>query len=284
MTTTSLRVLNLGAGVQSTTLYLMALRGDVTFDVAIFADTQEEPRAVYDHLTWLQSLGGVRIVTATAGRLGEDLMHGKNSTGQRFAAIPAYTTKDGGLTRGMTRRQCSKEYKTEVIARTIRRDVLGLKPRQRVPRSVKVWQAFGITMDEGVRARRIIKRFAVDQKWATPEFPLLDRFMTRADCLTWLAQHGNVPHDVPRSACVFCPFHTDAEWMRVKADPADWARAVAVDEALRAAGSVASRDMRQVMYVHESCKPLAEVALQPKPRDRQMPMSFFRECEGTCGV
>jgi hypothetical protein len=212
------------------------------------------------------------------------LIHGRNTTGQRFAAIPAFTTSDGGKTRGMTKRQCSKEYKTEVIARCIRREVLGLKPRQRVPKSVRVTQAFGITLDEGVRARNIKARFATDTKWSTPVFPLLDRFMTRADCLTWLAQHGNVPHDVPRSACVFCPFHTDAEWERVKRDPVDWARAVEIDKALRTTGSVANRDMRQVMYLHDACKPLDEVVLDPKPRDRQIPMSFYRECEGVCGV
>lgn len=36
-------ILNLGAGVQSTALYLMSMRGEAPkFDCAIFADTQEE--------------------------------------------------------------------------------------------------------------------------------------------------------------------------------------------------------------------------------------------------
>jgi hypothetical protein len=279
-----LSVLNLGAGVQSTTLYLMAVAGEVAFDVAIFADTQDEPQAVYRHLSWLKTLVGPPIVTASAGRLGDDLIHGRNTTGHRFAAIPAFTTADEGITRGMTRRQCSKEYKTEVIGKVIRRDILGLKPRQRVPRGVTITQALGITMDEGGRARRIARLFAKEYRWSNPVFPLLDRFMTRADCLTWLLERGSVPHDVPRSACVFCPYHSDAEWQRVKDDPADWARAVEIDNALRQSGSVANRDMRQVMYLHESCKPLSEVVLKPKPRDRQMPMSFYRECEGVCGV
>jgi len=56
---TEYHVLNLGAGVQSTTLYLMSMSGEVRpFDVAIFADTGEEPQAVYKHLEWLQSLKG----------------------------------------------------------------------------------------------------------------------------------------------------------------------------------------------------------------------------------
>jgi len=53
-----LRVLSLGAGVQSTTIALMAARGEIPApDCAIFADTGDEPRAVYEHLAWLRSPG-----------------------------------------------------------------------------------------------------------------------------------------------------------------------------------------------------------------------------------
>jgi len=47
--------LNLGAGVQSTTVYLMYLTGEIqpNIECAIFADTGEEPGAVYRHLEWM---------------------------------------------------------------------------------------------------------------------------------------------------------------------------------------------------------------------------------------
>ena len=50
-------VLSLGAGVQSTTMALMAAVGELQPmpDCAIFADTQDEPAAVYRHLAWLMS-------------------------------------------------------------------------------------------------------------------------------------------------------------------------------------------------------------------------------------
>jgi hypothetical protein len=65
-------VLNLGAGVQSTTLYLMYLRGKIQpqIECAIFADTGEEPDSIYRHLEWLKSLAGPPIVTVKAGTLG----------------------------------------------------------------------------------------------------------------------------------------------------------------------------------------------------------------------
>jgi len=99
-----LHILSLGAGVQSTTLYLMFMRGVLQpqIDYAIFADTGEEPTPVYRHLEWLQSLNGPRILVRSIGKLGEDLKHGRNSTGQRFASIPAYTTDEPGSPKGMT--------------------------------------------------------------------------------------------------------------------------------------------------------------------------------------
>lgn len=296
-------ILNLGAGVQSTTLYLMTMSGEApAVECAIFADTGEEPAAVYRHLDWLKSLNGPPIIVRSAGRLGDDLTRGRNTTGGRFAAIPCFTRlhDDEGAAVGevgRTRRQCSKEYKTEVIERSIRRDVLGLKPRQRVPKGVKVVQYFGISWDERSRASRIWERFHVEKAAAAlPVFPLVERQWTRANCIDWL--DGKVPHETPRSACVFCPFHNDAEWLRIKEqDPEGWARAVEIDIALRTEGSVVNRDMRQAMYLHRTCQPLTQISFKPRSSSKELQLGFAVdsdeyqeaagfgvECEGVCGV
>lgn len=278
-------ILNLGAGVQSTTLYLMSMEGIAPkFDVAIFADTGEEPQAVYAHLEWMQTLNGPPILIRTVGRLGDDLMRGQNSTGGRFAAIPAFTTANEGIDIGRIQRQCSNEYKVEVINRVIRREVLGLAARQRKPKNIAVHEYFGISLDEKSRATRIWERYHIEHsRIGEPHFPLIDRMMTRANCLDWLA--GRVPYEVPRSACVFCPFHTDAEWQRLKdrAGP-DWERAVEVDYVLRTTGAVANRDMRQNMYVHRSCKPIDEIDFHPRVNAKELQLGFGVECEGVCGV
>ena len=137
-------ILNLGAGVQSTALYLMFLGGefDERIDHAVFADTQEEPDSVYEHLEWLKTLGGPPILTDTAGKLGDDLIHGMNSTGQRFASITAFTSLVPGKTGGMLRRQCTAEYKINVAERIIRRQIVGLEYRQRVPKGVNCGAVF----------------------------------------------------------------------------------------------------------------------------------------------
>lgn len=268
-------VLNLGAGVQSTALYLLALDGKLQLDCAIFADTQYEPKNVNKHLEWLQTLGGPPILVRTRGSLGENLLSGTNANGQRFMSIPAFTKNQGGKV-GLVRRQCTKEYKIDVCERVIRRELVGLKPRQRFPKGVLVHQYFGISTDEVARAERPKKGFA-KKAWTVPHSPLIEMGWSRKDCLNYLADR--VPHQVPKSACVFCPYRTNQEWVRMKKEsPADFQRAVEVDNGIRK-----SSRFRQELFVRRSCTPLDEIdfaRLAPTTID---PM-VVGECQGMCGL
>lgn len=272
----NLNILNLGAGVQSSTIYYMMTTGEVApADHAIFADTQEEPKSVYTHLEYLKSLGGPPIHVVTKGKLGDDLMRGENSTHQRFASIPAFTAAHEGEPLGIIRRQCTREYKIQPIERHIRRVLLGLKKGQRLPKGTELISVYGISLDECARAMRI--------KGAAKNpvvFPLIDKMMTREDCKTWCAEHGfNIPQ---RSACVFCPYKTNNEWLRLKnEDPIGWFRAVEVDAALRIPGRIVNRKLNQKLYVHKSCVPLSEAALSD---DDIGQLGFWQECQGMCGV
>lgn len=311
----ALHVLNLGAGVQSTALYLMSLRGDEpehvpVFDCAIFADTQEEPRAVYEHLAWLKSLGGPPIIERSAGSLGNDLLAGKNTTGQnltRFASIPTFCIGEHDDKPGRNKRQCTKDYKTEVVEATIRRDVVGLKARQRFPKGVVIHQYLGLSYDEPGRVARVKDRFAgnvnptpffpLDEfdeapprterqpiRWAVPHFPLFEMEWNRSDCVAYL-QSVAPDRTVPRSACTFCPFRGNAEWRDIRDnDPAGWRRAVQIDEALRS-GARCAEGLDKQMYLHRSCQPLAIVDLEkPESAADRYFFGIAAECEGMCGV
>jgi len=276
-------VLNLGAGVQSTTLYLMFMRGILTpqIDAAIFADTQDEQQAVYRHLEWLESLGGPRIVRATRGKLSSALLHGENLAGKRWISIPAFTPGASGAREGRLRRQCSKEYKVDVIRRAIRRDVLGL-PNNNVPRNLSVHQYIGISSDEAGRAMRIER--AERPKYLQVDFPLLQRSMTRADCEALLKNW--VPHRTPRSACVYCPLHDDAEWLRVKTVPEDWELATRLDDSLRSTLVVADqgRANKMPMFLHRSLQPLVQINFEERAKTKSSWIGFKVECQGVCGV
>jgi hypothetical protein len=276
-------ILNLGAGVQSTTLYLMFMRGILTppIDAAIFADTQDEQQAVYRHLEWLQSLGGPPILRATRGKLSAALLLGENLAGKRWISIPAFTPSESGRREGRLRRQCSKEYKVDVIKRTIRREVLGLASARAVPKNVTVHQYIGISMDEAGRARRIQR--AERPRYLQVHFPLIDRSMTRSDCEALLADW--VPHPTPRSACVYCPLHDDSEWLRVQRVPEDWELATRLDESLRSTlvASDQGRANRKPMFLHRSLQPLVQIDFEERLKARGSWIGFNVECQGVCG-
>ena len=74
-----LRILSLGAGVQSTTLYLMAERGLIEpFHCAIFADTGCDPQYVYDLIGDLQRIGTIPILVTSYGNVYEDTWENYN--------------------------------------------------------------------------------------------------------------------------------------------------------------------------------------------------------------
>jgi len=276
-------ILNLGAGVQSTALYLLDLDGELEEDLgikfthAIFADTQEEPDDVYTHLDWLEKQGGVPILKNTASKLGDDLLKGENSTGQKFATIPAFTQHHKGGAVGQVRRQCTSEYKIQVVEQTIRRDILGLQPRKRIPKDVTFTQYMGFSFDEPGRAARAKGRF--EQRGWRVNFPLFDMQWKRSDCAHYLKDR--VAHFVPRSACVFCPYKSDREWLELKEnDEQGWERAVQIDNGLRAEGVVLNRNADSRMFLHRSCKPLSEANLGAD----QGKFDFMAECEGGCGL
>lgn len=118
------RVLSLGAGVQSTTLALMAAHGHFgPLDCAMFADTCWEPAAVYEHLRWLMSPN----VPPFSGpcRLGRKPARKSPhaADGKRWASIPASTRtvdRRGNVSIGIIRRQCTTTAKIEPIRRKVR--------------------------------------------------------------------------------------------------------------------------------------------------------------------
>jgi len=253
-----LRVLSLGAGVQSTTVALMSARGDLPrFDAAIFSDTGWEPAAVYRHLAWLETQLPFPVHRVSAGNIRSDAIAKVNTTGQRFASIPWFTLSPKGK-KGMGRRQCTKEYKIRPLQRKVV-ELLGGRPKGGAIVSV------GISLDEIWRMKPSRVQYIVNT------WPLLDARMKRSDCLRWLMER-QYP-EPPKSSCIGCPFHSDEQWRALAPD--EFADAVEVDRAIRH-----QPGLRAQQFVHSSAIPLDEVDLsEPVVRDL-----FNLECEGMCGT
>lgn len=271
--------LSLGAGVQSSTVALMAERGEITPKphCAIFADTGAEPEHVYFWLDWLESQLSFPIYRVskgdglTASILASTRPNEEGGFIGRFAGAPFYTTSANGG--GMLRRQCTREFKIEPITRQIRA-LLGLKKGERAARGrILAEQWIGISLDEMQRMKD------PREKWLVHRWPLVEKRMTRLHCLEWFRDNGY--NQLPKkSACTYCPYHDNAMWRDMKAnDPASWKDAVLMDEAIR----TGVRGTTERLYVHSSMVPLVEVDLTDPAAD-QSQMSFMDECDGMCGV
>lgn len=141
----------------------------------------------------------------------------------------------------------------------------------------------GLSLDEPRRIIRVNARF---QKiaWSTPKFPLWELEMTRRSCVLYL--EDKVPHEVPKSACVFCPYRDNESWRWLRDHhPDDFERACVVDEVMRANDTGGSRGLNVLSYLHRSCRPLREAPIDtPESRGEQYTFGFAQECEGMCGV
>jgi hypothetical protein len=267
---TDFTYLSLGAGVQSSALLVMSAKGLYDCpraDIAVFADTGDEPQWVYDNLERLSAWSPIPVHITSKGCLSEWVLDRKRQ-GKAFVNVPLYTASPTGDREGMLRRQCTREFKITPIEQFIRQ-FLGYGPGQRVKE--KVVALHGISIDEATRMK------PSRTPWVTVRFPLVDAELDRRACERVLREHG---FEVPRkSACVYCPYRSDGEWQDWKLHfPDEFARAVAFDYAVR---DMTMRGKAAPAYVHKTCQPLDEVDFDPL-RD-QIDM-FGNECEGMCGL
>lgn len=269
------KVLSLGAGAQSTVLALMAEKGWEDLekpDLAIFADTQWEPRAVYDHLEWLKSQLSYEVVTVTAGDIKNNILHGVNSDGVKFLDVPVFLVNADG-TKSVAARQCTTHYKITPIHKEIRKR-LKVPAGKRVPKDVQVEMWLGISADESIRMK------PSRDEWIDNRYPLIEMNMTRAGIYKWFEDHYPGRH-LPRSACVGCPYHDDMEWKWIKEnEPESFKDAVRVDWSLRNVPATRG-SLRGEAYLHKSRTPLGDVDFS---RTRDYDDYMATECEGLCGV
>lgn len=243
--TEPIHIISLGAGVQSSTMSLMAACGEITPmpAAAIFADTGDEPYWVYSFLDILEKSLPFKIIRVMSH-------HGtllKNILKDGHSQIPCYRLG------GMGKRQCTTDWKLRPIR----------KQAHSISRNSVMW--IGITTDEISRVKDS------GLKWLVNRHPLIELRMTRIDCVKWLKLHGfKIPK---KSACFYCPYHGNKEWREIKSDPELWNRAVAVDKMLNQRGE----------FLHKSCVPLDRVDFSTEEERGQL--NFFNnECEGMCGV
>tara|TARA_R100000426_G_scaffold87147_1_gene70547 strand:+ start:1327 stop:2163 length:837 start_codon:yes stop_codon:yes gene_type:complete len=273
-----LRVLSLGAGVQSSTLAFMIQKGQVPMvDFAVFADTGGEPDNVYKWLDFIKNNVDYPVHVVQERNLEKDIVDAAEGKYNAFT-IPFYTLNTKNGKKGFLRRQCTGHYKIKPIIKEVRR-MLGYSKGERIPyKETKVEMVLGISLDEIVRMRDN------ELKYIENQYPLINDFrMKRHDCFMWL-QNNNYP--IPeKSACYFCPFHSHSTWVELKKkQPAEFLKAVEIDKRIRHQEIHKGKLDPEEFYLHNSCKPLEEVVHDDTQQDLFLDQ-FNNVCdEGMCGV
>lgn len=258
-----MKIVSLGAGVQSSAMLLMALEGrfnDIP-DMAIFADTGWEPRAVYAWLDLLTAeVAPFQIWRTANGNIRENAAPWAKRDGRRYLSIPAFLSSGG-----MGRRQCTKEFKLVPMQREFRK--MGATHRN----PIECW--IGISKDEAIRQKPSRVKFVVNR------FPLLEANLTREDCANYLKKRmGSV---APKSSCIGCPYHGDDYWARLRAEsPEEFEDACQFDEEIRDGSG-----NRSQQFLHRSLVPLRSIQeFKHENQERMFFDGFGNECEGICGV
>lgn len=256
-------IISLGAGVQSSTMALMAAHGDITPmpKAAIFADTQSEPQSVYKWLDWLEKQLPFPVIRVTHGNLLNEAVRvitTKHGTKRMGGWPPIFAIGDSGVPSPMMR-QCTTEFKINPIRKALRE----FKP---------IIQWIGISFDEVHRMK------PSRDNWITNRWPLIDLRMKRYDCLNWM--NGKGYPEPPRSACIFCPYMRDREWLRLKnEEPESFKKAIWFEKEI----NIAKEQIGFIgdLRLHRSMKLINEVEFNPHRNQINL---FGNECEGMCGV
>lgn len=319
MSTARLRVLSLGAGVQSTALLMLVLDGEVQADAAIFADTGWEPSAVYDHLEQLQALAAMRgfpLHVVSNGNIRDTHSQAAFYDAPYYLRTPCPRCSGAGTTPArfvVDHRdaiQFADERYFEFEDARERWRVLRLVPAGRC-----IWCA-GTGWTEGMSRRQCTHQLKIVPIRRKTRELLAERDLkptpSVVDCLigisldevqrmkpsdakyirnVWpLIERGwtradcksylaSLGIDAPRSACIGCPYHSDREW-RMLRDDAPEEFADAVRFEQELQASGAA--LRGVPYLHRQRVPLDEVDLTTMEDHGQL--VFGDECEGMCGV
>lgn len=295
------RVLSFGGGVQSNALLARLLEDGLAnsrdtepewrdlgnevlqafggpIDLVCVADTQAEHASFYRAVETARMLCAslnVPFELVTAGNLARPV---PARTGTQGIFVPVFTVKlvtdeDGPVgTHGQMMRQCTSRYKIEPVEAAARK-YAGDRPLEVI---------LAISRDELERMR-----FVPDDEPIRYAYPLVlgnDLVsMNRSECVQLLHEYEI---EAAKSACVFCPYKTDARWIAMyENEPDAFAQAVDYDRWVR------TQRPNYLCYVHRSRRPLEDIVPELAAAARaqgslfDLTTSDFTGCEsGFCGT
>lgn len=259
-------------------------------EFAVFADTQAEPSHVYKWLEFLKNeIKSFPIYVVTKSDLEKDCFQLSNKQNALRYNIPFFTLKPEGQ-KGIMIRKCTRDYKIRPILKFIKQKTQIRKYKISTKRKIdenidlvkgnikfdidyskKINQWIGISTDEAMRMKDSL------EKWAINFYPLIEMNMSRNDCLIWM-QNYKYP-EPPRSACYFCPYHNDKEWINLKNNyPDEFQKAVEFEKDIQNK-TINLGKLESIPYLHNKRINLNEIEFNIKDEAN----NFGNDCQGMCG-
>ena len=260
-----MKILSFGAGMQSTALALMSCENSLSlkkgqpmphpdvpiYDLVIFCDLGMEPSWVMDQVRFTQdACAQVKMsFKILDSPLHEDFM--RNFGERRTVSIPWWTLRGDGHKAKMPR-NCTIDYKIEVIAKYVRWEVLGYRKGQRLrPEDRKAHEMhMGFSYEEQKRCKESTNPMFVNH------YPLVEMKLVRADNYAYIRDVWGL--ETRASACTFCPFYRNYFFRYLRENlPEEYAQLVMVDELLR--DKTPKPPMDSDLYISRSRKRIVDL-------------------------
>lgn len=257
-----MKFLSFGAGMQSTALALMSCQNAATapsvpfpevpiYDAVIFCDLGFEPPWVKSQVAFTerackQAKIFFKVLDAP---LYHDFM--QNFGERRTISIPWWTLKEDGQKSKMPR-NCTIDYKVEVIAKYVRWELLGYRRGQRLrPEDMKAHEMhMGFSAEESRRCKESPNPMFVNR------FPLVAMGLTRADNYAYIRDVWGL--ETKASACTFYPFHRNYFFKHLREHhKKEYEQLVQMDELLR--DKMPKPPMDSDLFISRSRKRLADL-------------------------
>lgn len=256
-----MKILSCGAGMQSTALALMSCENAKAgkpnypavpvYDAVIFCDLGFEPPWV------MQQAEFIRCACEQAGiffkiiesPLYQDFI--KNYGERRTISIPWWTLDNNGHKSKMPR-NCTIDYKVQMVSKYVRWELLGYHKGQRLRNEDKKAHEMhmGFSFEEKKRCKESSNPMLVNK------FPLVEMGWTRADSYAYIRDTWGL--ETKASACTFCPFHRNYFYQYLKEnEPEQYNQLMKLDELLQ--NKLPKPPMKSSLYISRNRKRIMDL-------------------------
>lgn len=256
-----MKILSCGAGMQSTALALMSCENKrdgikhkevPIYDAILFCDLGHEPEWVYRQVEFIkyqcEKVGIPFYILET--HLYQDYID--NFGKKRVVSIPFWTVDENGK-KGKMMRNCTLDYKINVMAKFVRMNLLGYKKGQRTKQEdLKAHEMhLGFSFEESRRCKDNPHKMFVNK------FPLVEMGLTRANNYRYTLEVWGL--ETKASACNICPFHSNYFFNYLKDNyEKDYQDVVKFDELLEE--QQPNTKIKSKLYISKSRKRIADLS------------------------